>query len=384
VPTDNTADLHVLVQVCRQGLTDEAPSDDVPRENDGWRGILAAADRHGLIGPVQAFASQSNTVPDTVLESLRIAFLTQSARNFGLMEALIEILRAFATASIEVAVWKGPAVALLAYERVAMREFTDLDLLVRPEDLNRGRVVLGNLGYRQNGESDSNRRAEKDIQFKRDADEVVVELHWALNASNRRFPIEATGIWERLQTVYFQNQPIRTLGLEDTLIGLCVHGSVHRWTSLKWVFDVAWIVRFKAATLDWDTLIERCTAAGCSRTLLVSLRVASLLFGVRMPEVIERQMSNNPTVMNLAEKIGHSLKSNQPLSQSDLTASNIQIHDRVWDRFFVAVTGPAPEIPSLLPAMGRVTSGPLRFISRPVRLAYLYGVPWLRNVVAGR
>ena len=49
----------------------------------------------------------------------------------------------------------------------------------------------------------------------------------------------STGIWERMETVLVFDEPIRTLNLEDTLIALCIHAAKHRWTSLKWTFDIA-------------------------------------------------------------------------------------------------------------------------------------------------
>jgi hypothetical protein len=74
-----------------------------------------------------------------------------------------------------------------------------------------------------------------------------------------------------------------------------------------------------------------------------------------------------------------------PLSKSDLMACHIEIHDRLWDRLFIAVTQSVPDLPRLLPeAASPITSGPLRFITRPVRLVHLYGFDWLRKTLVGR
>ena len=137
--------------------------------------------------------------------------------------------------------------------------------------------MLEGLGYHPSRTID-NLHSEKDIQLFRELDDTLVELHWALNPPDSRFPLETTGIWERLETVQVFDEPVRTLNLEDTLIALCIHAAKHRWTSLKWTFDIAQIVTRKTDALDWDALLGRCAAVGCTRALLFSMQLASRLF----------------------------------------------------------------------------------------------------------
>ena len=385
MPAYNAADTELLLSVCRRVLGTAQAVDGISVESDRWSGLLAAALDHGLIGPLHSYASKAGGIPENIRGSIRSAALTQAVHNFQLAETLIEILHSFRDCSVEVVVLKGPAVALIAYEQIATREFIDLDLLVRPEDLSRARAVLGQLGFRQVSEDPRKLGSEKDIQFIRDIDGMLVELHWALNPPPTRFPIELTGIWNRLQSIYFQNEPIRTLALEDTLLTLCIHGSKHDWASFKWLFDIAGILKNKGNTLDCSALLERCKTAGCTRALFVSLRLASTLFAVKPPDAIAMQMTD-VSICTLAERFKVSLIGNQPLSQSDLLAYHIQIHDRFWDRLFVAVTMTVHDAPRLLPAAvsPRITNGPLRFVTRPVRLLQLYGLTWLRTVLMGR
>jgi hypothetical protein len=368
--------------MCRRELgTDECQ--DTAVDPGRWCGVLAAAKAHGLVGSLQSYAMKRPDVPRRVRDAIRSAWVLQAARNLQLTGALIEIIRKFREYGVEPVVLKGPAVALLASEGVLSRAFTDLDVLVHPEHHGRVLVALETLGYRQVNES-LNVRREKDIQCIRDADEVLVELHWALSPPYMRFPGEVAGMWARLQTVYFQNEFIRTLGLEDTLLCLCNHGCVHVWSSIKWVFDIACIVKRKAATLDWRELIERSRTAGCIRALLVGIQLASVLFGVKLPEMISDQVATDTSVKILVERLKMSLLGIRPLSQRDLAACRVQFHERFWGRLFVAVTMPVPELRRLLPETASpITSGPLRFVTRPVRLLHLYGRNWLRAALVG-
>jgi hypothetical protein len=384
MPAYSTADIEMLLSVCRRELGTAGIPDDTRLDESAWRGALAAALDHGLVGPLHNGASKTSSIPDDILSSIRSNYLFQVARNFQLTTALQEIIRGFTAAGIEVAIFKGPAVALMVYGQIAQREFTDLDLLVHFEDLKPAKLVLHRLGYQLSRDIlDTNN--EKDIQLIRDSDDTLVELHWALNPPNSRFPLEATGIWDRLETVCVFHEPIRTLSLEDTLIALCLHAAKHHWTSLKWIFDIARILTNKATTLDWDALSQRCSAVGCSRAVDCGIQLATLLFGVKAPRLITMQIQPGGSLSTLVEAVKNSLIQSTPLTRSARIASHIEIHDRFRDRFFVAVTQPVPELQRLLPeAAGRITSGPLRFITRPVRLLHLYGLDWLRTVIIGR
>jgi hypothetical protein len=384
MPAYSVADIEALLSVCRRELGTAGADGDIRFGDDRWRGLIAATLDHGLIGPLYKAALKAGSAPDHILTSVRTAYLTQAARNLQLTTALTEILRAFAECDIEVAVFKGPALALMVYGQITYREFTDLDLLVRAENIKRARLALNNLGYRQLGEDIETGNAHKDIQFLRDVDGAFVELHWALNPPNNRFPLEATGIWDRFDIVYFQNEPIITLSVEDTLIYLCIHASKHRWTSLKWAFDIAQILTRRAATLNWKRLLQRCTAVGCTRTLFFAVQLATRLFAVKMPAELAVQISMSASLMRLVEAVKDSLLQSTPLKESDLMKCAVEIHDRFSDRLFIA-TLPFPELPHLLPAaLQPITSGPLRFITRPIRLLSVYGLTWFRTAIVDR
>ena len=385
MPDYGTADVEVLLRVCRGELGTGDPLYVPNLDENGWRGLVAAAREHGLISVLQRTISRTPSVPSHIITSIQTAYLAQVARNFQLTTALREILRTFADHNLEVVVLKGPAVALLLYGQIAFREFTDLDLLVRPEDHERARLMIENLGYSRISCVTSSPRDEKDIQLIRDADDILVELHWALNAPNSRFPLEATGIWDRLEGLFVFNDPIRTLCLEETLIYLCIHASKHRWTNVKWVFDIATLLTRKASTLNWDSLRYRCEIVGCTRTVFFGIHLAGLLFATEMPREIATQVQGGRSLMRLVKAVEMSLLLIRPVSTSDLMACHVEVHDRFWDRLFVAVTQTVPALPRLLPeAAGPITSGPLRFVTRPVRLLHLYGFAWVRTAIVGR
>jgi hypothetical protein len=243
-----------------------------------------------------------------------------------------------------------------------------LDLLVLRKDIDQARLVLSRLGYREGLHS------EKDIQFTRDTDDVLVELHWALNLPTRRFPIEEQGIWTRLQTLPFGDHRIPTLSLEDTLLALSVHGTVHGWTSLKWAYDISLLLKEKADILDWRTLMRRSESAGCLRTLLAGVRMSSVLFHVEPPAHVTALISAAGPVVSVVEQMRRPVLQGQLLSPGDLIFCHVRLHDHVWDRLFVAYK----HLPDLHP----VTTWPTRYLIRPIRLLQWYGLKRLFIAIA--
>lgn len=64
------------------------------------------------------------------------------------MSQLASVIDALAAEGIGALPFKGPVLALQAYGDPAMREYLDLDILVRREHVSRTLSILGDLGYR--------------------------------------------------------------------------------------------------------------------------------------------------------------------------------------------------------------------------------------------
>ncbi len=78
-----------------------------------------------------------------------MAFQRVSALNILLTHELQKLLALFADNDVRAVPYKGPALALQLYGNVALRQFSDLDILVHPRDVLRARDLLLAEGYAQ-------------------------------------------------------------------------------------------------------------------------------------------------------------------------------------------------------------------------------------------
>ncbi|MDQ1330599.1 MAG: hypothetical protein QG578_863, partial [Thermodesulfobacteriota bacterium] len=86
-------------------------------------------------------------IPGYVTDELKKDYYISAKKNILTLNATGKILDVFNKAGINVIVMKGAALAETAYGNLALRPMSDVDLLVKKEDLNQINEQLKNLGY---------------------------------------------------------------------------------------------------------------------------------------------------------------------------------------------------------------------------------------------
>src|SRR5204862_1630752 len=94
-----------------------------------------------------ALLAEAGRVPPAVRADLERRRALGQVWDAHLLAALDEALAAFAAAGLAPLALKGPVLSERLYGDAALRRATDLDLLVRPDDLETALGVLRSLGY---------------------------------------------------------------------------------------------------------------------------------------------------------------------------------------------------------------------------------------------
>src|SRR5690606_26442693 len=150
---------------------------------------------------------------------------------------------------------KGPVLAEIVYKDIALREYGDLDILVRKGEYEQAIQLLLTLGYQEtNYPSSSNsvwhRKYAHHRTFINERSGVFVEMHWDLTERNPAL-LEIDKIApEHLIDIMFGGTTTQVLNPELTLLYLCVHGYRHQWERLSWLCDVAELINTHP-NLDW-------------------------------------------------------------------------------------------------------------------------------------
>ena len=82
----------------------------------------------------------------TTLDQLRDDFNDNSRRNLFLTRELLNLLTLFETHQIPAIPFKGPVLAASVYGNLALRQFSDLDLIIHKQHVAKARELLVSAG----------------------------------------------------------------------------------------------------------------------------------------------------------------------------------------------------------------------------------------------
>lgn len=312
-----------------------------------WVEFLRQGGRHGILPlaydrfrPAGTGDGAAGGVPEPVLDALRNRYYATAGENLRLTARLTELTARLEGRGIGVMALKGPVLATSVYRNLAHREFGDLDLLVRPRDLDAAREILAEAGLQpldelRGGQEPAFRAAWYAYCWRDPETETLVELHWRL--APRYFPLDVDPrrMWRETEEITVHGRALRSFRPEMLLLTLCVHGAKHEpeaWGRLKWILDVAQIVTARPE-LDWDRLLALADEAGCRRILHVGLRLASSLLGAAPPPRVLERTEADVTGLLLASHLEERLFAEVPgPTPLDRLRFELRIRERRRDR----------------------------------------------------
>src|SRR6266487_5173379 len=149
--TDTRPEDQLLICVARRSLdtaTAQRMHSLVQQELD-WDYLLNSANRHGLTQLLYRHLSSHcpETVPERVAAKLKEEFVGNSCAALHLMSELLRITKTLEGSGICAVGFKGPLLSLSAYGEIGLRQFGDLDILIKEQDFRRARSLLESEGY---------------------------------------------------------------------------------------------------------------------------------------------------------------------------------------------------------------------------------------------
>ena len=284
-----------------------------------WAFTLRAAAEHGVAPLLLRTLSSlgADAAPSAQFASLKDYVRAASVRALVRAAELIRILETLSAAGIQAIPYKGPVLAAQAYGDLALREFEDIDLILRQKHIVVADRVLCSMGYSREfppvfvpGQRSSLIPGE--YNYRDNQRRLIVELH--TERTLRHFPSvpDLDALSHRLACVCLSGHDVRTFSPEDTLVFLCVHGSKDFWQRLIWVSDVAELIGAYPA-IDWDGVYRFASAVRAGRILHVGLALADGLFQISLPDRIRSRINVDATAGSIAAQMQQSLLSREPL-----------------------------------------------------------------------
>jgi hypothetical protein len=383
------------------GRTDPSPSDRAAisgclSQQPDPAELVRLAQQHRIVPLVCHCleAVEDDPVRHKVLAALQPIRNQIVCRNLFLAGELGGILRLLASHGIPALTFKGAALALSAYGGLALRQFSDLDLLVRPRDFCRAKNLLLQHGHRPAFPTSSDKesrflaglsgrreeaylRSVSEYHLIRDRGAVDVDLHQHLTDCSFCFGLDLDSVWARLQDAGRTRAGWAAMSPEDLLLILCVHGAKDCWERLDRMCDVSECLRAHP-DLDWDCLLAEAGKTGTRRILLLGVGLAHDLLARGIPAEVQDRIAADRAVQDLLRAVAGRWSMHGPETPPLTKVQREYFHQRVserWrDRVHFALHRLAPTVGDwafvpLPPALHF-----LYYFIRPIRLLWEYGL----------
>jgi hypothetical protein len=244
-------------------LRPEGPSaDDLPCAQAEWEHFTAAACDAGLAGLIlESARTHPVRLPTDADAALTHRATGTAAHNLSASAELERLLKAFNREGLAVALLKGAALNLCAYDRPDLRPMSDVDLLIAPEDANAVRCLLQREGCRRGFDllrDDFFPRYHYEVEY-------LTDTPFSLRIDLHARPLRPLRVSRTLPDDAFQSRAQRVpVGQawafvpapEVMLIHLAAHAAFHGCSRLLWLYDIHRFARASGEPIDWGLLVE--------------------------------------------------------------------------------------------------------------------------------
>lgn len=368
-----SAELQVVQATLRvDGDRDTAIRTAVQKPLD-WQYVQRLAKCHGVMPLV--YKRFKEVAPDLVpLDAMQQMAAWQKAHElhvFQMTADLIKVVRSLECENIPVLCLKGPVLATLLYGDPAMRDFGDLDILVKQSDYVRAKGILRRMGVVQ-------AYPDRVAMYRHDSLIVgssYLEIHWQITTKEFPQALEIDSLFTRSREVSINGQILHTLGTEDLVIHACQHGTQHCWGKLRYLADFISVLH-TVDTTRWDAVLATARGQGLYRPLLVSMEICRGIAGLALPKKLTRAVAYSPIVQLSGRLIRSCIchKIEPGADQFDQMALNLLVAEN--DKYS-AING-------LLATMFTPTKSDYEWIRLPNSLRWLYpGLKPVRRIKQG-
>ncbi|MEW6570925.1 MAG: nucleotidyltransferase family protein [Nitrospirota bacterium] len=227
-----------------------------------------------------------DNVPLEITVKLRNAYLRSVRNNVLNSEEMLRILRSLAKGGVEAIPLKGSLASELIFGNPGIYPATDIDILVRPGDLERAETIVVEAGYSKNeGLSDEDLLlSHYHLVYRKDSH--FLELHW--NLAKRYYHIPPDFWWEESRRIDYAGISLNILSPERYLMYAIFRLFDHGFKPLKFFVFVSRLIQKYEKEIDWEKFRRLSGTCRMERLTVFTLQLVHELFRTQIPDDILR------------------------------------------------------------------------------------------------
>ena len=327
----NTRSEIELLLCCARTQIDKGTAEQIQKlveQEIDWEYLIETANCHRVLPLLtqSLLATCSEAVPPDILARLRSVFHAQGLHNLSLTSKLLKLLNLFQEHGINAIPFKGPVLAVSAYANLLLRQYGDIDLLVKESDFQKAIALLVSQGYVQTIQTPW----EVHLTSKNSID---LDLHRQIVPRHLSCSLSPTYVWTHLESFSLFGTIVPKLSPEASLLIICLNGNKECWRKLNRICDVAELIR-SHPNLDWQQVWDEFESMGFQQIIFLGLLLAHKLLGVKLPDYIWQQIQANSLVCCLVEQISAQLflPAGDSIGAVETTLFHIKTRERWQDK----------------------------------------------------
>ena len=274
---------------------------DLILEIQDWDYLVSTIIDRG-IGPLLytklSLLNNCSQIPDTVKSNLQQAYFKTFSRSAILYEHFRKIAEVFTMQGIPLIVLKGVHLSEWLYQDIGLRQFSDIDLLVKEEDGEKCIILLGKLGYKPV----EDKRPEFIINNSEFVhyipmvlNGVLIEIHVKLHRKTEKYDLKLNKLWENSLQVSINDSHVSALNNNDLIIYLCLHLNKHFYgghVQFTCFIDITNLIDEYSEKIIWSDFIESCRIYNCEDIVFKYIVLINKYMNAPIPNWIIHEYSS--------------------------------------------------------------------------------------------
>ncbi len=279
-------------------------------------------------------------LPEPIHRGFSDAYHINLKRNMAIIGKLRPVLSEFRNKGISCIVLKGIALAERVYPDIAVRGMSDVDLLIRKDDLLEADRLLLSLGY----DSCDSSAAEAlrnpvgylaSVEYRGAKSPFHLHMHW--HPVNTSVPatliaerIDLDRLWDHAVEACVADGSVLILRPEHLVIYLCEHALRvgHSFDRLILICDLFFSIKAFEKVIDWDFIVEESRRFNLSRFVWHGLSVVRRYAPLELPDGFLAQV--RPTDLSLGERLFLHLQSRNRRVRGSSYLLHLAINRGFW------------------------------------------------------
>jgi hypothetical protein len=230
----------------------------LPQDDGDYRKILHDIKREGIESQVYSLLKQQGMLeytPPFFQVYLKENYEKGVFQNLFIKNQTDLVLRRFEELGMDVIPLKGVYFAEKYFGHVGARATSDIDLLIRVQDLENAIEIVNALGFSSEEElipGHFHCSFSKGLPYS--SVPLVVELHWGI-VKERTSRFQINDIWSQSKPIG-EYSHIRELSHLHSFYIICLHGWRHNLDSLRYFIDIIQMIHHLQNELSYDDLFQ--------------------------------------------------------------------------------------------------------------------------------